>query len=137
MEQENKRKTILVVEDERPLIEAIRFRLDQNNFDVLTARTVAQAKTYLEDIETIDAVWLDHYLLGQETGLDLVHTMKGDGAKWKNIPIFVVSNTASDDKVRSYLLLGISKYYVKSEKRLDSIIPDIKAFLDSHTASED
>ena len=137
MEEEPKRKTILVVEDERPLIEAIRSRLDQNGFDVLTARTIPQAKTYLEDIETIDAVWLDHYLLGQETGLDLVHAMKGDGAKWKNIPIFVVSNTASDDKVRSYLRLGITKYYVKSEKRLDSIIPDIKAFLDGHAESED
>jgi len=137
MEQKNKRKTILIVEDERPLIEAIRSRLDKNEFDVLTARTVEQAKAYLEDIVEIHAVWLDHYLLGKETGLDLVHEMKGENAKWKHIPIFVVSNTASDDKVRSYLRLGVTKYYVKSEKRLDSIIPDIKAFLDGHNDSED
>lgn len=137
MEQEENRKTILVVEDERPLIRAIRDRLDQNHFDVLTARTIPQAKAYLEDIEDIDAVWLDHYLLGQETGLDLVHFMKGDNAAWKNIPIFVVSNTASDEKVRSYLRLGVSKYYIKSEERLDSIIPDIKAFLEDHRTDED
>jgi len=137
MEQANKRKTILIVEDERPLLDAIRARLDKNDFDVLTARTFEQAKAYLEDIEKIDAVWLDHYLLGKETGLDLVHEMKGEGAKWKHIPIFVVSNTASDDKMRSYLRLGVTKYYVKSENRLDSIIPDIRAFLDNHADSED
>ena len=33
-------KVILVVEDERPLLEAVQDKLEKNEFDVLTARTV-------------------------------------------------------------------------------------------------
>lgn len=123
-------KTILVIEDERPLIEAIKTKLEKNGFAVTTARTVEQALNYMEDIGTIDAIWLDHYLLGKEDGLDFVTKLKSHDGKWKHIPIFVVSNTASPDKVQSYIRLGISKYYVKAEHRLDEIIKEIRSFLD-------
>lgn len=123
-------KTILVIEDERPLIEAIKKKLENNGFAVTTARTVEQALNYLEDLERVDAIWLDHYLLGKEDGLDFVTKIKSHDGQWKTIPIFVVSNTASPDKVQSYIRLGISKYYVKADHRLDGIINEIKSFLD-------
>ncbi|MCX6712078.1 MAG: response regulator [Candidatus Vogelbacteria bacterium] len=119
-------KVILVVEDEQPLLEAIRLKLDKNNFKVVTARSVEQAKQYVIDLAQVDAIWLDHYLLGKEDGLDFVAWCKeGDNAKCKNIPVFVVSNTASHDKVASYLQLGIKEYFVKSNYRLDEIIATI------------
>ncbi len=124
-------KTILVIEDERPLIEAIKTKLENNGFAVTTARTVEQALNYLEDLGIIDAIWLDHYLLGKEDGLDFVTKLKGHDGKWKHIPIFVVSNTASPDKVQSYIRFGISKYYVKAEHRLDGIVNEIKLFLNN------
>lgn len=122
-------KTILVIEDERPLIEAVKTKLEKNGFDVTTARSVEQAMDYLESIERIDAIWLDHYLLGKEDGLDFVTKFKSHDGKWKKVPLFVVSNTASPSKVQSYIRLGISKYYVKAEHRLDEIIKEIKSFL--------
>ena len=125
-----KEKTILVVEDERPLVAAIQTKLEKNGFVAVTVRTGEQAFNYLEDLEQIDAIWLDHYLLGKENGLDFVVKIKSDDSKWKNIPIFVVSNTASSSNVQSYIRLGVSKYYVKAEHRLDEIISEIKAFLD-------
>ena len=120
---------ILVVEDERPLQEAIRMKLEKNGFDVVTARSIDQARSYLEDVPRIDAVWLDHYLLGKESGLDFVTSCKADGSKFANLPIFLVSNTASADKVQMYMKLGVNKYYVKAERRLDDIINDIRAEL--------
>lgn len=121
-------KNILVVEDEKPLQDAIRIKLEKNNFNVLTARSVEQALNYLKDVEQIDIIWLDHYLFGQADGLDFVSEVKNN-KQWQAIPIFVVSNTASAEKVKAYLNLGINKYYVKSEKRLDEIICDIKNYL--------
>ncbi|MFZ4631705.1 MAG: response regulator [Patescibacteria group bacterium] len=121
---------ILVVEDEKPLLEAIKIKLEKGGFSVVTARTVEQAVGLLEDLETIKVIWLDHYLLGKENGLDLVVKIKND-ERFKNIPIFVVSNTASDDKVKSYLALGVNNYYTKSNYRLDQIINDIHASLGS------
>jgi DNA-binding response OmpR family regulator len=129
MENDKKNKTILAVEDEVPLLKAIRDKLGRFNFDVVTARTVDQAIGILEDVKKIDAIWLDHYLLGTEDGLDFVAKIKNN-EKWKNIPIFVISNTASTDKVSTYIRLGAQKFYTKSDYRLDQIIGDIKEYLE-------
>ncbi len=125
-----KPKTILVIEDERPLVHAIQTKLEKNSFEVVTARTTMQGMNYLEDIGAVDAIWLDHYLLGNETGLELVAKLKQEKSKWNKIPIFVVSNTASNTNVQSYIRLGVSKYCVKAEHRLDGIVNDIKSFLE-------
>lgn len=126
---------ILVVEDEVPLQNAIRTKLELNNFSVVTARSVDQALKHLADVDDIEAIWLDHYLLGKENGLNFLSKLKSDGAKWKNIPVFVVSNTASEDKVASYLQLGANKYYTKADYRLDQIIADIKTHLEQKTTA--
>ena len=122
---------ILVVEDERPLADAIKAKLERSGFAVVSSRTVEQALSYLEDIGAVDAVWLDHYLLGKEDGLDFVTKLKAHDGRWQQIPIFVVSNTASPDKVQSYIRLGVNKYYTKADHRLDEIISEIKLFLEN------
>lgn len=117
-------KTILVVEDENSLAFAIAKKLEIEGFETLIARSAEDALGALKDTQ-VDAIWLDHYLLGKMHGLDLVVKLKNDD-EWKKIPIFVVSNTASADKVEAYIKLGIDKYYTKSDFRLDQIIDDIK-----------
>lgn len=144
------KKTILVMEDELPLLEVINEKLQKSGFNVIVARSVDQAfnakieensfKTitidsieqalqYLESLEKIDAIWLDHHLLGKEDGLDFVKKFKANGGRWNKIPVFVVSNAANPQTVKSYIDSGVSKYYVKSNHRLDEIIKDIKSFL--------
>jgi len=120
----NRKHIILVVEDEMPLQNAIRMKMEKNDFSVVTARNVDQAKNHLQDLPRIDVIWLDHYLLGTETGLDFVAWLK-EQPTFKAIPIFVVSNTASADKVKTYLSLGVEKYYTKSNFRLEQIIEEI------------
>jgi len=124
-----KEQIILVVEDEKPLSDVVKKKLEICGFAVVTARNIRQAIDYLEELERIDLVWLDHYLLGDENGLDLVTKMKAEKSKWKNIHIFVVSNTATPDKVASYLDLGVDKYFTKADYRLDDIIKDIRSVL--------
>jgi CheY-like chemotaxis protein len=121
----NTKKVALVVEDERPLSEAIKFKLEKHGFEVVTARTAQQALGYLEDLDQVDFIWLDHYLMGEETGLDFLSRIKNNH-KWRGLPVFVVSNTATQAKIHSYIDLGINKYYTKVEHRLDDIIADIK-----------
>lgn len=125
MENINKQK-ILVVEDDHVLAHAILRKLDVLNFEAVNAKSVDEALEKLNSNEDIAAIWIDHYLIGKTDGLDLVSKVKGD-EKWKMLPIFVVSNTATKDKIQSYLHLGVTKYYVKSNCRLDDIISDIQA----------
>ncbi len=123
---ENKEKVILVLEDERPLLEAIKLKLEKSGFDVVTARTVEQAINYVGELSHVDAIWLDHYLIGKESGLDFIAWCKEEeNAKCKKVPIFVVSNTASADKVSTYIKLGAKKYFVKSNHKLEEIIREI------------
>lgn len=125
----SKSHKILIIEDEVVLVKVIQTRFELEGFDVVSARSVEEALTVLEKSSDIDAIWLDHYLLGKETGLDFVAKLKEmDNAK--NIPIYVVSNTASNEKFNSYMRLGVNKYYVKSDFKLETIVKDIKDFLE-------
>lgn len=149
MKNKSSKKTILVIEDERALLNIINVKLEKSGFDVITARsvdqvfnsnfekknpddvsirTITKALDYLSNLATVDAIWLDHNLLGKENGLDLVVKLKANGGQWKKIPIFVVSNTENPETIQSYLDLGKSTYYVKSNHRLDAIISDIHLF---------
>ena len=144
------KRTILVIEDEKPLLAVINDKLEKSGFGVIAARSVEQAFNakiekdslgavtvrsieqalmYLESLERVDAIWLDHHLLGDEDGLAFVKKFKANGGRWSKIPIFVVSNAASPKTVQSYIQSGVSKYYVKSNHRLDEIISDIESIL--------
>lgn len=152
-----KKRTILVIEDEKPLLDVVNTRLKKRGFEVMTARsvdevfnagieeksvgiiavrTIQQALDYLNDLENIDAIWLDHNLIGNENGFDLVKKIKANGGTWKNIPIFVVSNTEASSTIKEYVHLGVNKYYVKSNYKLDDIIGDIHAHLDTPNPAE-
>lgn len=125
---ERKKILVLVVEDEEILLSLIEKKLERENFEVVGARTAEDAIKILEGQKNINIIWLDHYLLGDKTGLDFVAKIKKH-KEWKNIPIFVVSNTAGPDKRQIYIKLGITKYYIKADYHLDQIIDDVKKAL--------
>ena len=57
--------------------------------------------------------------------------IKTEGSKWNSVRVFVVSNTASDEHVQSYMRLGAKNYYVKAEHSLSDIIKEITSYLTS------
>lgn len=153
IQKSTKQKSVLVIEDDRSLLAVISAKLKKSGFAVISARSVdhafgaefgkkrTQAITitsiehalkYLESLERVDAIWLDHHLLGKEDGLDFVRKFKANGGRWGRIPVFVVSNAASPKTVQSYTASGVTNYYVKSDHRLDEIIADIQVAV-THT----
>lgn len=122
------KKTILIVEDERSLANAISKKLNLSGFVTIIVDSVPAAENVLVK-QAVDLIWLDHYLLGKQSGLDFVANLKTEESIWNKIPIFVVSNTASPEKVTAYLSLGVNKYYIKANSRLEDIISDINSQL--------
>lgn len=120
-------KSILVVEDEELLAEAIKLKLQQSGFKVLGARTVDQAWDYLNEIGPVSAVWLDHFL-PEKNGDVLVDAMKHD-PRFAAIPIFLVTNTIEPKVINKYIRLGIAQYYVKVITKLENIIHMVEAEL--------
>lgn len=119
---------ILLVEDDVSLSNVVEKQLVNHGFGVATANSVEGALEIVANGKT-DVIWLDHYLLGERNGLDFVVELKKEGSKFSKIPIFVVSNTATQEKVMSYMRLGVNEYYVKAENSLLKIIGDIKKCL--------
>ncbi|HPV70674.1 MAG TPA: response regulator [Candidatus Magasanikbacteria bacterium] len=123
----NSKPTILVVEDEESILNAITVSLGDSGFKVITARVADQAWQYLKDVGSVEAIWLDHYLLGED-GIALTKKIKTE-EKLKDIPIFVVSNSEDLQKKQEYLSLGVVKYYTKSDNTLEKIITEINDYL--------
>ncbi len=125
--------TIMVVEDETLLLEAISKKLKKSGFDVVSCSGGKQAIDYLENISKIpDAIWLDYYLRDMN-GLAFMQEIKSN-PKWENIPVIVVSNSAGPDKVMNILSLGAKKYILKAEYRLDEIISIMSEFIEDNKA---
>lgn len=127
--------TIMVVEDEVLLLQAITKKIKLSNMDVLSCASGQQAIDYLNSLDELpDAIWLDYYLKDMN-GLAFMQQLKMN-PKWANIPVMVVSNSASPEKVHTMLGLGAKKYILKAEYRLDEIIEMIEDFIhDTETNS--
>lgn len=125
------KKKILVVEDETLLLQAIVKKLELNGYETVSATTGEQAVDYLENLlELPDGIWLDYYL-GDMNGLEFMNRLKGND-KWRDIPVVVVSNSASDEKVHSMLALGAQKYLLKAQYRLDDIVSMFDKFVNEN-----
>jgi len=123
-----KKRRILILEDERQLAHAVHEAFIERGFTPTVVSTVRDGIQALENGGT-DVIWLDHYLLGSENGVDFVVKLKTH-PEWRGIPIFVVSNTASAANVSSYIQLGATNYYTKSDYDILQIIQDIEYTLD-------
>jgi len=126
MKKEN--PIVMVVEDERLLLQAIAKKLKMNEMEVIPCLSGKKAFDYLKSLSKLpDVIWLDYYLKDMD-GLGFMNRLK-ENSKWKKIPVVVVSNSASPKKVHNMLALGVKKYFLKAEYRLDDLVRIIREFI--------
>lgn len=119
-------KTILVVEDEQNLLEAIERKLKKENVNVLTAKTGEEALAALEK-QKPDLVWLDILLPGIN-GIEVLRNIRNNPLL-KDLKAVVVSVSAGDDKIKEARTLNASGYIIKSENTLESIIKRVLSYI--------
>jgi CheY-like chemotaxis protein len=118
---------VLVIEDDHLLGEAITKKLSNEGMTATLQTSAKEALLYLSSVQEIpNIIWLDYYLEDMN-GLEFMAELKKD-QKLQNIPVIVVSNSASGDKVSSMLALGVKKYMLKAENRLEDIVSEIRKF---------
>ena len=125
----NKQKpTIMIVEDEVLLLEAISKKLSLEGVATISCSSGAQALDSLNNLTDLpDAIWLDYQLKDMD-GINFMQQLKKK-ERLTNIPVIVVSNSASAEKVQNMLALGAKKYLLKASYRLDELIPMVKQFI--------
>ncbi|HBC72547.1 TPA: hypothetical protein DCZ90_01890 [Candidatus Amesbacteria bacterium] len=131
--------TILVLEDEELLLTAVTRKLELAGKRVIACASGKQALDTLTESETVpDLIWLDYYLKDMN-GLEFMQKMK-ENPKWENIPVLVVSNSASPDKVTKMMGMGVKKYVLKAAHRLDELVEmtnEISAGKEVHEKNSD
>lgn len=102
--------TILVVDDELPIIELIQYNLKKEGFAVLTAENGAQALE-LARSEKPDLIILD-LMLPDMGGFDICRILRNDSSTAR-IPIIMATAKTSDSDIVSGLELGADDYITK------------------------
>lgn len=120
----DKKKAILVVDDELEFLKMIRLRLEANDYEVVTAVNGEQAMEKLKGYK-IDAVLLD-IMLPDMNGLDILKEIR---KRDKDLPVFMI--TAFSNKKRFTLAnkFNASGFIVKTEdlqKEIDNITGAIR-----------
>lgn len=127
--------TILVVEDEKLLLEAIIKKLQLQNFVAIGCVSGEEAMAILEKNPVLpDAIWLDYYLKDMN-GMEFMMQVR-QHPRFAAIPVMVVSNSASTDKVNRMLALGVSKYLLKADHQLSELIAMIGTFIREEKESQ-
>ena len=121
---------ILVVEDEILLLEAIGMKMKEDDLDAILCSSGKEAFQHLKKSTTLpDLIWLDYHLTDMD-GLEFMTELKKE-KNWEQIPVIVVSNSASKEKLHAVMLLGAKKYILKAENKLKDIIHAAKTIIHS------
>lgn len=119
-------KTILLVEDEQALQEAIKLKLEKEGIGVMAVSSGEDAVNYLKKSKP-DLVWLDVLLPGMN-GLEVLRKIREE-FKMQSLPVVVISVSAGQDKIKQALSLGAADYIIKSGYNLGDIISRVKKYL--------
>lgn len=121
--------TVMIIEDESLLLDVISKKIKKSGLISITCTSGEKAIEKLKKMtEMPEVIWLDYHLRGGMDGLEFLQEIKAN-VKWSGIPVVVVSNSASSDEVHHMLALGVNKYILKAEYRLDQIIETIMKFV--------
>lgn len=104
------RPFVLVVEDERDIVELLRYNLEKDRYQVLVAPSGEEALSLLAR-QTVDLVILDLMLPGID-GFEVCRRMRAE-ARTSRIPILMLTARAEEIDVVSGLELGAEDYVTK------------------------
>ena len=120
-------KTILLVEDDKDLLNLMNKKLTEVGFKVASVETGRQALDYLKQ-EKPDLVLLD-ILLPDIDGLSVLNQIAAD-EETKFIPVIILSNLADQGSVEQAAAIGEYEYLVKAKTDLNDVVEKIKQKLE-------
>lgn len=119
-------KTVLVVEDETALREAIKLKLEREGISVVQAGSGEEALNKIKE-QKPNLVWLDILLPGMN-GLEVLRKIRQE-LGLKDLPVVVVSVSVGREKIEQALALNAVDYITKSGYNIAEIIKRVKKFL--------
>ncbi len=103
---------ILIVEDEKALLNVLKAKLKSEGFEVITAENGSVAFDVLEN-ETPDLIYLD-IVMPEMNGFEFMKRIKSND-RLKNIPIYVLTNLSGEGDMHTMEQLNADGYLVKTD----------------------
>ncbi|HAZ09153.1 MAG TPA: hypothetical protein DCZ01_11680 [Elusimicrobia bacterium] len=101
---------LLIVEDDDDAASFMQYIMEQEQYSVLAARTMSDAKRHLEDF-TPDLIIMDRGLPDAD-GLDFCRELKSD-PRFSRVPVLFVSSAKSPSEVAAGFAAGGDDYVIK------------------------
>jgi len=111
---EKNKKIILLIEDNKLIIDLVVIVSEDENFELISARTLKEAEVATEDVSPYDLIFLDGSL-GVNTELNTLPILAKIKSKGFDKPIIGISNSHNDKLVRAGATHGVSKDRIINE----------------------
>ena len=115
-------KTVLIVEDEQSMQRALKNKLEHAGFVVRTAGDGEEAVKVLQG-EAPDLVLLD-LIMPKMDGITVLRQMKASD-QLRTVPVVILTNLSSGDKVAEAMQLGTFDFLVKANYSLDDVLKKV------------
>jgi len=126
---EEGKKLILIVEDEKALLDSYAEVFEANGYATLKAIDGYEGmKLLIKHVGKIDLVLLDLMMPGLD-GLEVLRTMKGDVEKYGDMPVVVLTAMVSDKVIKEAYDSGAYSYLIKSELNSSDLLNEVKRVL--------
>ncbi len=123
---ETKKKSILVVDDEKSLARAFELKLTHAGFN---AKAVNNGQEALAELRSghYDAMLLD-LVMPIMDGFQVLETLKKENI---SLPVMVTSNLSQEEDMKRAKALGAREYFIKSNTPIAEIVVQINKILSS------
>jgi len=123
MEDEQKKKKILLVEDDKFVSDLYVKVLGEAGYEMVSATDgeMALAKGEADDY---DLVLLD-IMLPKLTGLEVLKTYREEGKRTKNTPVYLLTNLGEENVAKEAFKLGADGYLLKAKYLPQQLVEEI------------
>lgn len=117
-----KRKKILIVEDEQNMRESLAEAFEDSNFKVFSMKDGEGVADFVKE-EKLDIILLD-IILPKKNGFEVLSELKED-IKTRKVPVILSTNLSDPSDIQKALDLGATTYLVKSNYSLEGIVKKV------------
>lgn len=122
-------KTILIVEDDKQLLDSYKELVEAAGYICLTANDGYHGLDIMtQQIGTVELVLLDLMMPGVD-GLEVLRAVKANPEKYGDVPVVVLTNMTSDAVIKEAFDLGASSYLVKTDIDYAGLIKELNKYL--------
>lgn len=118
------KKSILIVEDEKPMARALKLKLTHEGLDATAVFDGEEALKLLKS-KKFDLLILD-LVIPKVDGFEVLAEMKAKNIK---VPTIVTSNLSQAEDEEKVMALGAEEFFIKSNISISDVVSHVKAIV--------